>query len=799
MEVNEEEMTEEEQTSHLGIVNEISGYTAKIIIDKDEAPKPIYPIDTPMPIYVKDQNNNNFLIYEQNLISPASDLPSLNILSDSGVIVLDPAKHFILKSALSSFQASAVLITELGVPQLLSDVYKLTPEEIQKCWKDLGFNHLKLAAELLGVERFKIFMRVFTEMFLESVLENKEVQEALLTILVEIGDNKNMNDKPDYLSILESYATDDTVAIVLDNSMSEVKALVKDPNLKYGDLICFYAENRLTLTVIRELQSVAILDPLFAIEDGKPTTFVRPLTIGMEGTIKGVDEILSELNSSFDERYIKIPIAEIPQTEQIYNVILKGNELLHFAIIAISGKGKGNVLKELIFEHQCQIVQHLEDNGNLNNWNGLGMILFDDAGEYVKCLKPRDWGMNLGMLVLGFLNDERPRIHLVDISGRIEQNDDIEPEYRYVDVNVMKIPLEYIPLKEVLRKLEEKVAYGLVLAYLRYYYTQEETRDIRPAGFSESRLTLEFVNWFTNSPLPFNVGRGRDMLMFTADSYAVARREIMQFLLANQNYLGIRMIDAEQFRYITDQDDNEITQPVVNADGEEIRMTLHEDYNLLNLAMQCADQGATLIIDESSLNPNVKLLVQRIILNHIVETREQLGFNPNITPCLFIIEEATALIRGKASLQIELFLQMQVRARKFGVGMGLVLQDINKLDPSLLTQLGWMIALGLPVDSMRSVLFKNVPAELGSYDDYVKYADVGMAVGFQMLLGSNLPLPIKVRHYEKVVKDLLWSEEIWGEDGFDLNSQNHFREVAQSLDVPDEVIDEILIQEEDGD
>ena len=58
MEINKK-MTEKKK-SHIGIINEISGYTAKIIINKDEAPKPIYPIDTPMPIYVKDQNNNAF-------------------------------------------------------------------------------------------------------------------------------------------------------------------------------------------------------------------------------------------------------------------------------------------------------------------------------------------------------------------------------------------------------------------------------------------------------------------------------------------------------------------------------------------------------------------------------------------------------------------------------------------------------------------------------------------------------------------------------------------------------------------
>ncbi len=779
---------------HIGVINEISGYTAKIIINKEEAPKPIYPIDTPMPVYVKDQEENYYLIYEQNLMAPASDLPTLNILGEKGVIVLDPAKHFILKSSLSSFQGNSVLITELSVPQLLSDIYVIPLSEIISCWINYGFNHLKLVVELLGVEKFKIFMRVFTELFREEVMKNLTIQESLLRNLVEIGENKGLNNNPDFLETLKSFMKEETVALILDNSMSEVKALLKEHSLKYGDLICFNEENRLTLTVIKELHLVATLDPLFAIENNIPTTFVQPLKIGMEGTVEGVDGILSRLNSRFDDSFIKIPIAEIPQSQQIYNILLKGNELLHFAIIAISGKGKGNVLKELIFEHQHGLVRHLEEYGDLSNWNRLGIILFDDVGEYVKCLKPRDWGINLGMLVLRFLQDtSQPRIHLIDISGRIEQNNEVEQDFRFIDVHVMKIPLEYIPLNELLRNLEGMAAYGLLIAYLRHYYNQV-VPEARPEGFTENRLCLEFVNWFIDVPFPFE-NRGRDEFGFASASYYTARRELIQFILNNRNYLGIRLqyLDGrEHFEYISDQENNPISIEIENDNGNVIRTCLNDEYNLLRLAMHCADNGEVLIIDESSLNPGVKLLIQRILLNHIVDTREQRGFDPHITPCLYIIEEATALLRGKEASQIELFLQMQVRARKFGIGIGLVLQDIKKIDPSLLTQLGWMIALGLPVDSMRSVLFNNVPAELGSYNDYVKYADVGMAVSFQMLLGSNLPLPIKIRHYEKSVKDLLWDEEYMGEGGFDIDTQNHFREIALTLGIPEEVINEIL-------
>jgi len=106
--------------------------------------------------------------------------------------------------------------------------------------------------------------------------------------------------------------------------------------------------------------------------------------------------------------------------------------------------------------------------------------------------------------------------------------------------------------------------------------------------------------------------------------------------------------------------------------------------------------------------------------------------------------------------------------------------------------------MGLPVNSMRKVLFRNVPSDLGPYDDYVKYADVGIAVGFQKLVGRNVPLPMKANHFEAEVRKLLQNEEVWGgPSGFDQNTKDRFTEIASSLNIPDNAITEILKPMED--
>lgn len=804
--VENENLPNEIKNEKIGIINKLENFTSQIILDKKEEPAPIYPLDQPMPIYVRDENENIFLIYEQKLIAPDTDLPSLTYLSSEGEIVLNPAKNFILQSSLSDFLGYAVLVNENAIPALLLDVFKVKDIDLVSIWENYGFQHLKLISETLTPEKFKRFIRIYANFFKNIILNNEPLRKTLLRTLVSIGGKHNLNDHTDYLETLKEFMNDNAQVLVLDNKMSNIRAFIKNKDLKYGDLICFDEISKQTLGVISELHEIAVLDLLFVIENNKPSLSVSPLNLGTEGSVSGVQEIINRLYSRFDETYVKIPIGLIPQINSPYNIILKGNELIHFALVAISGAGKGNILKEMILEYEKQRLGYLRKNCNLNNWSRLGIILFDDVGEYVKCLKPKDWGFDLTMLVMKFCYpDSQPLIHLVDVGLRIEYITEIESNYQFIETRPMKIPLEFIPQVEITRTLETtSAAKGVIPSYLRHYYQQVHP-ELRPEGFNELRLTLDFVNWFLREPLPFNEGGNRDILGYMQTSFHTAVRALREFLLNNRQYLGLTFnwggrnnngnIVHESFSYLESisyfKEDSE--GHAFMDGGTQIGMTLNDEYNLVNFALRCADCGETLIIDESSLNPEVKLLIQRILLNYLVNERERRGFYPNITPCLFIIEEATALLSGKSSAQIELFNQTQVRARKFGIGIGLVLQDINKLDPTLLTQLGWMIAMGLPVNSMRQILFRNVPSDLGPFDDFVKYADVGIAVGFQKLLGRNLPLPMKVNHFEEEVKKTLWNEEIWdGLEGFDNNTQEEFRRIANLLNIPNDVVDEIL-------
>ncbi|MHA1727372.1 MAG: hypothetical protein ACTSWY_01410, partial [Promethearchaeota archaeon] len=358
-------------TQEMGLINEINGYEIKIIINKDEIPNPIYPIKSPMPIYTTDAGENVFLIYEQNLITPGGDLPSLNIIGDAGnVITLNPAKHFILQSALSNFQGSAVLISESSVPQPMESVRRIESENLPRFWKKYGFKHLKHIQDIIKSEKFKIFMRVFSELFLDIIIRHEKIRKLLLKNLVEIGSDSGLNDSEDYLNILAGFMNEESAALVLENKKAGVKTFLKSKVLQYGDLISFPEGNKTIMGVIKEINLTAEVEPVFEILNDKPTTFVSALKMGMEGKIHGAEEIIDRLFGQLGPKFIRIPVGKVPKINKDYEIVLKGNELIHFAIIAISGSGKGNLLKEFLYETLKKMVLYEKNNGNLKGYNG---------------------------------------------------------------------------------------------------------------------------------------------------------------------------------------------------------------------------------------------------------------------------------------------------------------------------------------------------------------------------------------------------------------------------------------------
>ncbi len=740
----------EKEAAKIGYLCESQNYNATFAISKASSEQNVWPINQPLPIYLDDEHGNVYLVHVAEMIAPSTDLPSLTVVEKDKVVIVNPARSFILESGLTTLVAKAIQVNPKAIVSLMDGAWLASGATIKAAWEQYGFGHLKLVAAQRPKEEFAVFMAEFASRYSVEIKEDETKRKEILRTLTEIGKELGYIEDNAFLNAIRAFMADDSVALLVDQSTAKIRTLLKDKRIKYGDLVCFQVGNDKYLMIVEKIDALATVEPLIALEADKTTASFYPLEPSTEGGVEGVSDVIHNLFTEANDGCHQVPVGSIPGATDPYTILIKGNALIHFAIIAISGKGKGNFNKKFILELMRQQVERKKADPDAEIApDAIGVILFDDAGEYIKCKKEKDWGLNVATLAFHLTTNQTPSIHFVDITTMPDSRDDSSSSIAVDNptiLKLMKIPVENIPMAEVLRSLENKVAYDVIPDALRYYYQDEEHRPER-ADFDRRRMAIGFINWFLfDDEAETRLKKAE----YQELSINAGRRALRNFIFANMQYLGIRYIsDAESEKFV-----------YLNSIGEEEAnggWSVKPEYNLLGLALKCADNGEILVLDESGLERRTKLLVQRVILDHILSQREGRGADQHLNPCLFIVEEATALMRDSGSGQLDLYAEVAVKARKYCIGIGLVFQNVDKVDPILLQQLGWTVIMGLPVDAMRANLAKNVPSDMAPYDTYIKRADTGVAIGIQQKVGSGVTLPFKINYYEQDVTKIFAS------------------------------------------
>ena len=750
---------ETEKSTKVGYLSSSQNYAATFSINKATSDRNIWPLNQPLPVYLQDEQGNTYLVHVAEMTAPSTDLPSLSIIDQGKVILINPARNFILQSGLSTLVARTVQVDPRAIPSLMASVQLASEGEILDAWKGHGYSHLKLVAGLLSREQFTVFMQEYATRYATTIKSLDALRQEILRVLAEIAKNHGFFEDQSYLNTMRSFMREDSVAMLVEQKTAKIRTLLKDTTLRYGDLVSFPVGDDKYLMIVESIDALATLEPLVALEGGKSTMSFHPLQASAEGNIEGVSEVIKNMYSLADDAVFKVPVGAIPGVkDQSYTILLKGGSLIHFAIIAISGRGKGNFTKKFLLELLRQNVERrIQTKDDLLEPNGVGVILFDDAGEYVKCLKDSDWGLDIASLALHYLKNEYPAVLFVDVTKKPDPRETKKPDSKQkssvmkrpedISAKMMKIPVEHVPIDEVLKSLGEKVASDVIPVAMRHFY--REHPDLRPSTSVHNRLSIEFINWFlaewrvdTESQEKEDADTILDQAHFRPDSVRAARRALRTFIFTNSIYLGLKYSSSSGLDVFDYYDE-------LKTDGK-----FNQAFNLLDLAKECADTGKILVVDESALEKRAKLFVQRVILDHVLSLRETCGPDDKLNPCLFIIEEATALMRESGSGQLDLYAEVAVKARKYSIGIGLIFQNVDRIDPILLQQLGWTVILGLPVDEMRAHLARNVPSDMKPYDTYVKRADIGLAIGIQQKLGASVTLPFKVNHYERDVASI---------------------------------------------
>lgn len=186
----------------------------------------------------------------------------------------------------------------------------------------------------------------------------------------------------------------------------------------------------------------------------------------------------------------------------------------------------------------------------------------------------------------------------------------------------------------------------------------------------------------------------------------------------------------------------------VSAEGEISSrgvFDLHAGQSTVSDMVRDLEEGRTIIVDTSSFQGNLEILVGSIIATTILDRRkfrdlEQIKSGPVIS---IVVEEAPRVL-GKDVLERgpNIFSTIAREGRKFGVGLVAITQLPSLIPREILANLNTKVILGIELRPERSAVIESASQDLSSDDRLIASLDKGEAI-----ISSNfLPfaMPIKV-------------------------------------------------------
>ncbi|NHI92046.1 MAG: hypothetical protein EAX96_06045 [Candidatus Lokiarchaeota archaeon] len=689
----------------VGINGRIGYILAKKIEKKDQNVE----IPSIIPFFLEADPYYIF-VYKHVFAGPDQNLPSFYFeRKDGSMMLIDPARKILINSSLTSYSSEGILIPKENkfmdiLEPLSSLMISDNSEKLQEIFKESDFDFFNYLPNYIKEESLSDLFVQFLNKY-GSILsaENKEKLLNIIAKLIQKGldaDNKKIK------RVLEALTDGKTDCLALGFENNQVIGIVlKDLNL--GDLIVFNENGQKIITVFTNSGKICVFSPLFQLQNNK--NFNRKVStiscgsLGSKDSLNGIFEEFMKLG--VDSETISIQIGIIENTKVPYEVLFHPKKINHSIIASISGGGKGNLNKNII-----------SSNAFLDNKQRLAMIVFDDVPEFKSNRSNTEWGLEC----LEGLFKDFP-IEFV--------NPKKDSKY--------KLSLIHISASEIIyeaRGLRAESAF--YTAKFIFYQKNEELIHIINGQKRYDIITPDLIQW----------------ILFDKDCENELREE-------KYNQTSIEVMQRTVRNYI--RDNRNFLKAYIDFNSQEIKNDdLKNKENLIDYLLGEIENRKTIIIDQSDLNDLQKLALQRSIINNILEYRETYSSkeNGNI-PCQIIIEEATSTMEDQTSDQLRIFRKVLTKARKFGMGLTLILQHSEGLDQRLVNQLGWMVALPIPSDGIRSKLIKNAAGDFGPFDISIKKSTTGQAVICQNQRLSYLPVPVQVWHYEKRVKDL-WRKKV---------------------------------------
>ncbi len=144
----------------------------------------------------------------------------------------------------------------------------------------------------------------------------------------------------------------------------------------------------------------------------------------------------------------------------------------------------------------------------------------------------------------------------------------------------------------------------------------------------------------------------------------------------------------------------------------------------------------------------VQALVERLATGELPYLMDGLVRTPDELPLVHILVEEAPSVLNPARMKFgSVFRDISRQGRKFGIGLGVVTQQVSEIDPGVLTQLNTQLTLALGNADERREAVRAASADIGGFVQELQVLERG-----QLLLSSSLrdiALPVQVPNYDQ--------------------------------------------------
>jgi DNA helicase HerA-like ATPase len=168
-------------------------------------------------------------------------------------------------------------------------------------------------------------------------------------------------------------------------------------------------------------------------------------------------------------------------------------------------------------------------------------------------------------------------------------------------------------------------------------------------------------------------------------------------------------------------------------------------------------QKKVVLIDVPQMSEQGELFIVAVITRAIMaacKERASLGYESR--QVLIAIEEAQRVL-SEDSVGAQIFREVVMEGRKFGVGLCAITQQPKNIDRRLLAQMNTSVVMGLSDQNDRQTMATSAKQDLTQMMIEIQTLDRGDAI--ISTLGIPFPISAKIHHYEAYIDRLNASSE----------------------------------------